>query len=197
MNVKEEIREQLMHLGCSEDSINEALSYEHVQKLSGLENFSGFVTVDDVNIYACWCPTCESIQLTTRCACMCGSCKKCGYRWICNAPEIKSQDFKIPQFLATEKPDTLTPISAPAAEILTTEYARGWECPRCGKIHAPWVPECNCTKPWKATFSATSTGPSEGDMLLRDPISGRGYWGKLGWIEGRRCDWQGDNEDNG
>lgn len=20
----------------------------------------------------------------------------------------------------------------------------GWECPKCGKVHAPWVAECDC-----------------------------------------------------
>lgn len=24
---------------------------------------------------------------------------------------------------------------------------KGWECPRCGKIHAPWIQECNCPRP--------------------------------------------------
>ena len=23
---------------------------------------------------------------------------------------------------------------------------RGWECPRCGKINAPWKEECSCYK---------------------------------------------------
>ena len=22
----------------------------------------------------------------------------------------------------------------------------GWICPKCGKVHAPWVPECDCYK---------------------------------------------------
>lgn len=22
----------------------------------------------------------------------------------------------------------------------------GWICPRCGTVHAPWVPECSCSK---------------------------------------------------
>ena len=23
---------------------------------------------------------------------------------------------------------------------------RGWECPRCGRINAPWMPYCNCQR---------------------------------------------------
>jgi hypothetical protein len=22
----------------------------------------------------------------------------------------------------------------------------GWECPKCGTVHAPWVPDCDCVK---------------------------------------------------
>lgn len=25
--------------------------------------------------------------------------------------------------------------------------ARGWECPRCRAIHAPWVSRCDCPAP--------------------------------------------------
>ena len=27
----------------------------------------------------------------------------------------------------------------------------GWECPRCGKINAPWVTSCNCNQNWSIT----------------------------------------------
>lgn len=23
----------------------------------------------------------------------------------------------------------------------------GWECPRCHKVHAPWLPSCDCAPP--------------------------------------------------
>lgn len=35
--------------------------------------------------YICYCPSCDKCRLTDRCACMCGSCYTCGYRWVCNA----------------------------------------------------------------------------------------------------------------
>ena len=33
-----------------------------------------------------WCPTCQKIRQTSCCACGCGSCKSCGYRWTCMSP---------------------------------------------------------------------------------------------------------------
>jgi hypothetical protein len=30
-----------------------------------------------------WCPECKKIRQTTCCACGCGSCKDCDYRWTC------------------------------------------------------------------------------------------------------------------
>ena len=32
---------------------------------------------------------------------------------------------------------------------------RGWECPRCGKINAPWKEECRCYK--EPSYSKTNT----------------------------------------
>lgn len=32
---------------------------------------------------------------------------------------------------------------------------QGWECPRCHKINAPWVPQCNCTE-YKSNLYYTS-----------------------------------------
>ena len=26
-----------------------------------------------------------------------------------------------------------------------TSNAKGWECPRCRVVHAPWMPKCSCT----------------------------------------------------
>lgn len=32
--------------------------------------------------------------------------------------------------------------------------SKGWECPRCGRINAPWLPCCSC---YKSTASITWT----------------------------------------
>lgn len=32
---------------------------------------------------------------------------------------------------------------------------QGWECPRCGVIHAPWVAKCHCATP-SLTVSGTA-----------------------------------------
>lgn len=34
---------------------------------------------------------------------------------------------------------------------------QGWECPRCGKIWAPWVMQCNCSK---ETWTVSWNNPS-------------------------------------
>ena len=32
---------------------------------------------------------------------------------------------------------------------------QGWECPRCGKINAPWVSQCNCSRDnWTVTWAS-------------------------------------------
>lgn len=37
---------------------------------------------------------------------------------------------------------------------------RGWECPRCGRINAPWVRQCDCSRNnWTVTW--TSAHPSQ------------------------------------
>ena len=30
----------------------------------------------------------------------------------------------------------------------------GWECPRCGKINAPWITSCDCNQNWSITWTA-------------------------------------------
>ena len=52
---------------------------------------------------------------------------------------------------------------------------KGWECPRCGRINAPWVRQCDCsrndkwditwakedyTKPWWSDYKVTCNGTS-------------------------------------
>lgn len=42
------------------------------------------------------------------------------------------------------------PYTQPKAE-------RGWECPRCGRINAPWVRQCDCSKDnWTINWNDTT-----------------------------------------
>ena len=56
---------------------------------------------------------------------------------------------------------------------------QGWECPRCGRINAPWVRQCDCSRNnWTVTW--TSDRPSwTGDSPE--------------WWKGVTCDGCGDN----
>lgn len=35
---------------------------------------------------------------------------------------------------------------------------QGWECPRCGRINAPWVRQCDCKRGWSITCNDTTAG---------------------------------------
>lgn len=40
--------------------------------------------------------------------------------------------------------DTTNTVSSTIANTYRIEY--GWECPRCGKINAPWARQCDCSR---------------------------------------------------
>lgn len=41
---------------------------------------------------------------------------------------------------------TGTGASTTASQWQTYKAERGWECPRCGHINAPWVRQCDCAR---------------------------------------------------
>lgn len=48
---------------------------------------------------------------------------------------------------------------------------KGWECPRCGRINAPWLLYCSCDRStyymsW--TKDTTTTGSTLGDLREKD-----------------------------
>jgi len=53
---------------------------------------------------------------------------------------------------------------------------KGWECPKCGKVHAPWVAECDCYKQVlrdKETFPRPFNPPlMTGDSIPPLPYTG-------------------------
>lgn len=42
---------------------------------------------------------------------------------------------------------------------------QGWICPKCGKVHAPWVPSCECSsKNETLTINPKGTGVDMTDV---------------------------------
>lgn len=33
----------------------------------------------------------------------------------------------------------------------TPQPQTGWICPKCGRVHAPWIPQCDCIAETKVT----------------------------------------------
>ena len=44
---------------------------------------------------------------------------------------------------------------------------KGWECPRCGQIWAPWISQCNCSKN-KTNITWTTTTTTSPEISLDD-----------------------------
>ena len=38
---------------------------------------------------------------------------------------------------------------------------QGWECPRCHKVNAPWMPHCTCNQETKLTWTQPTTTTDE------------------------------------
>lgn len=58
---------------------------------------------------------------------------------------------------------TSTSTSTTASQWQTYNHynaEQGWECPRCGRINAPWVRQCDCKRSWSITWNDT-TGDDE------------------------------------
>ena len=51
---------------------------------------------------------------------------------------------------------TGTSTSTTASQWQTYKAEQGWECPRCGRINAPWVRQCDCSRSnWTITSDWT------------------------------------------
>lgn len=48
---------------------------------------------------------------------------------------------------------TGTSTSTTTSQWQTYKAEKGWECPRCGRINAPWVRQCDCSRSnWSITY---------------------------------------------
>lgn len=57
---------------------------------------------------------------------------------------------------------------------------KGWECPRCGQIWAPWISQCNCSRnktniTWTTTTTA-SPGISLDDKTIECKADDSAYY---------------------
>ena len=98
----ERTKSELRELGLSEEQINK-YSFKGIEEPLPKEYGGPFCVFgdyykdkEDKYHYICYCPGCKKLSLTDRCACMCGTCRKCGYRWSC-MPPLDLKQF-IPKF---------------------------------------------------------------------------------------------------
>lgn len=54
---------------------------------------------------------------------------------------------------------------------------KGWECPRCGRILAPWMPNCSCEKNKitinPCTHTTTTTGTPKSETFISSSKRGK------------------------
>lgn len=65
-----------------------------------------------------------------------------------------NKEFKVDKSTTTAGTSTNYSYTKPKAE-------QGWECPRCGRINAPWVRQCDCSNNWNCP-TITWTCPGKG-----------------------------------
>jgi hypothetical protein len=62
---------------------------------------------------------------------------------------------------------------------------QGWVCPRCGKVHAPFVRGCDCTPP-TVTGSTIVVSEHESICICGGPTTTTGRCGMCGGKQGVR-----------
>lgn len=65
---------------------------------------------------------------------------------------------KVENSTTTAGTSTSTNYSCPYTK---SKAEQGWECPRCGRINAPWVRSCDCSgwSNWQITWNDNTTKP--------------------------------------
>ena len=46
-------------------------------------------------------------------------------------------------------------------DYILNQPQQGWECPRCHRINAPWLPNCSCESEMISGYISTKTNPSK------------------------------------
>lgn len=60
-------------------------------------------------------------------------------RWL-KADFYTLRNPELPTYWATVTVDFIK------SEVTAMNYKEGWVCPKCGAVHAPWIPGCDCYK---------------------------------------------------
>ena len=78
--------------------------------------------------------------------------------------EIKAPEWKIGDKIELNSPIDIGVVGEP----------KGWVCPRCGRVNAPWVSQCNCsTSPFvKVDTSPAYVVASPCQTFSNNPING-------------------------
>ena len=75
--------------------------------------------------------------------------------------EIKAPEWKTGDKVEINSPITVEPINY------------GWVCPRCGRVNAPWVSQCNCTgSPFVKTSASSAYSASPCQTCSNNPANG-------------------------
>lgn len=67
---------------------------------------------------------------------------------------------------------TSTAAERPTIECVEPRAQQGWQCPRCGRINAPWVESCSCQMPTYVTTKWYTNVPSYCQGCSNHPSNG-------------------------
>lgn len=58
-------------------------------------------------------------------------------------------------------PTTSTGTSTTTSQWQIYKAEKGWECPRCGRINAPWVRQCDCSPSTTSNWDKITINPCD------------------------------------
>ena len=132
---QERLVEKLKECGCSQGAIAEAVAVKSWQQPNGKYRIPAgeiiaYWDTKDGSGEVKYCPQCHDIRATTCCACGCGECTVCGYRWSCgNGWTYDDLDKPIASQNWPEGEEIVIPsIFCPYCEKPST----GYRCTECG-----------------------------------------------------------------